>query len=524
MLDLNLDIKLPTVDAGLFNFGDVVVGDGRDLSGPRSNMLDFTQYTFPEYQAVWYHKVLCSYLDKWVSGEIKRLMIFTPPRHGKSELVSRRLPAYILGKNPDAEIISASYGSDLAKRMNKDVQRIIDSKEYRNLFPDTTLSGKNAKPDIDGGSWLRNSDMFEVVEYKGTYRGAGVGGAITGMGMHYGIIDDPVKNRQDASSPTISQAIYDWYTSTFRTRQIGDASILLTVTRWDEEDLAGRLLTIAKNDPDADQWTVVKLPAICDGSGSEDDIREEGQALWPDMYSEKSLKATKASISEADWASLYQQSPVVAGGNIYKYDWWDIEAGRNRYSVSDHRMRNQVIGRFMFVDTAMKSGMDNDYSAISVFELLPDYRIRLVDVWREKIDSAFLPDKIEELAYRWNSDERLQTVIIEDKGSGTTSIQSLRRSTAPWLANMIEEFTPAGTKEYRAKQASIWCHRDMALLPYPHESLIWYKDTIDQQDGEIFKFPNAKNDDFTDTFTMALIFLEPYLSQGWHARTESNKL
>ena len=136
----------------------------------------------PEFEESWHHLVMFDRLDKFVAGEIKRLMIFLPPRHTKSELVSRRLPAYILGRNPDAQIIAASYGSDLARRMNRDVQRIMDDDAYQRVFPNTKLFGKNIRS-VAQGTWLRNSDIFEVCEYSGVYRGAGVGAGITGMGM-----------------------------------------------------------------------------------------------------------------------------------------------------------------------------------------------------------------------------------------------------------------------------------------------------------------------------------------------------
>ncbi|MBZ0293356.1 MAG: terminase family protein, partial [Anaerolineae bacterium] len=159
----------------------------------RRTLLDFIRYTKPDYQVNWHHRLICNYLDRFIARDIENLMLFMPPRHGKSEIVSRRLPAYILGKMPDSEIIANSYSADLASRMNRDVQRIIDSLEYRELFPETQLFGRNVRTIADG-SYLRNSDIFEVVGKRGVYRSAGVGGGIVGMGFHYGIIDDPIKN------------------------------------------------------------------------------------------------------------------------------------------------------------------------------------------------------------------------------------------------------------------------------------------------------------------------------------------
>lgn len=485
------------------------------------NLLDFTKYTMPEYKANWHHVRMCEYLDRFAKGEIKRLMMFMPPGHGKSELVSRRLPAYLLGKNPKTRIISASYGADLARRMNRDVQRIIDHDLYRDVFPNTRLFGKNIRT-VATGSWLRNSDLFEVVEYGGYYRGSGVAGAITGMRMDFGIIDDPFKNRKEADSQVVRDGVWDWYTSTFRTRRAGkDSGICLTLTRWHEDDLAGRLLELQRTSPKADKWTILSLPAIAEEPLADDDVREIGQALWPGFSDEEDLEGTKASIDEYEWSSLYQQRPAPAGGALFKTEWWDAESGRNRYAIGDQAIRNQVVARWQMWDTAFKDKDGNDFSCCSTWELSPDYRIHLRHVWKEKIDSAFLPDKMTELAQDWNFDEKLTGVVVEDKGSGTTSIQTLRRTAPEWLADMIIEFTPHGTKEYRARQASVWCQRDCVVFPWPDESIGWYMDCIDDTKGELFKFPNGKNDDFVDTLTMAIIYLENFLSTGWHGRRQT---
>lgn len=292
------------------------------LVNPASeNLLDFTRYTMPDYEANWHHLVVCRYLDAFLSGDIPRLMVFMPPRHGKSELVSRRLPAYILGRNPNAQIITASYGADLARRMNRDVQRIIDDEAYQRIFPNTKLFGKNIRSAVQG-TWLRNSDIFEVCEYSGVYRGAGVGAGITGMGMNYGIIDDPLKNRKEANSLVVRDAIWDWYTSTFRTRLAPGGGILLTVTRWHEDDLPGRLLALAASDPAADQWEVINLPAVAEKPLADYDPRQVGDALWPDRFDLDDLERTRVSLGSYDWNSLYQQRPAPPEGGMFKRQWF----------------------------------------------------------------------------------------------------------------------------------------------------------------------------------------------------------
>lgn len=268
----------------------------------------------------WHHRIICAYLDKFVAGEIKRLMIFMPPQNGKSELVSRRLPAYIFGREPDAAIIASSYGTDLAQRMNRDVQRIMDSPEYGRLFPDTRLYGANIRT-VATGTWLRNSDIFEIVDHKGSYRGAGRGAGITGMGFNYGIIDDPFADREEGKSPTIRENVWEWYTSTFYTRQRKNASILITQTRWHELDLSGRLIDLAKSNPEADQWVILSFPAIAEAEHHPEDPREEGEPLWANRYPLDFLLRTKAQ-SPYEFAALFQQRPAPAEGGLLKREWF----------------------------------------------------------------------------------------------------------------------------------------------------------------------------------------------------------
>lgn len=244
-------------------------------------------------------------------------MVFMPPRHGKSELTSRRLPAFIHGRNPDARIIGASYAASLAVAMCRDVQRIIDTAEYGRIFSGTRLSGKHPA-DSSLGTYRRTSDVYEVVGHSGAYYAAGVGGGITGKGFDYGIIDDPIKGAEEADSPVIREKIWDWYNNDFMTRQQSGASILITMTRWHREDLAGRLLTQAASDPRADQWDVVSFPAQKVDDSNPDDPRQIGESLWPEQYGPDYLDKIKA--HPRTWQALYQQNPTAEGGSEWP-DW-----------------------------------------------------------------------------------------------------------------------------------------------------------------------------------------------------------
>ncbi|MBX3063594.1 MAG: terminase family protein [Anaerolineae bacterium] len=168
----------------------------------------FVQFNRPDFEFNWHHNVICDHLDRFVHGEIRRLMLMMPPRHSKTELISRQLPAYLFALNPDISIIACSHTAMLANFNNRDVRRYMEAAKYINRFPKTRL------PTAKDRNYVRQQDLFEIADRRGYYRSAGVGGAITGMGFNVGIIDDPIKNRADANSETHREMIWDWYTST----------------------------------------------------------------------------------------------------------------------------------------------------------------------------------------------------------------------------------------------------------------------------------------------------------------------
>lgn len=275
----------------------------------RSNILDFTTFTKPDYRVWWHHRRIARALDRWERGEIKRLMIFCPPQVGKSELVSRRLPAYMLGRNPSRKILSCEHSASLAEAMNRDVQRIIDDEPFRRLFPAVRLG----MPKDHGVK--RTDEIFEVVGGTGSLRSAGVRMKIAGQPAHAGIIDDPFGSMADADSAIIRQAVWEWYTNDFYARLSKDAPVLITHTRWNRDDLAGRLL-IQMADKSSDQWEIINLPAIRpDNWIDPEDPREPGEALWPDHKSVADLEVIRKQ-NPRGYAALYQQDPKAAGSEF----------------------------------------------------------------------------------------------------------------------------------------------------------------------------------------------------------------
>lgn len=434
----------------------------------RRSILEFTRYTKPDYQVNWHHAVISRYLDMFVRGELTRIMVFMPPRHGKSELVSRRLPAYLLGRNPDTQIISTSYSADLANAMNRDVQRIIDEPKYRELFPDTQLSGGRDK-------FKRTDDLFEIVGKRGSLRSAGVGGGITGMGANYIIIDDPVKNREEAESPTYRNNVWNWYTSTLYTRKEKNAAILLTVTRWHQDDLAGRLLQ-QEGEQYADKWTVIKFPAIADGKLHMDDTRQLNEALWSDKYDTEALATIKATVGTYDWSALYQQEPVSSEGGLFK---------REKFQIID-AMPTNVVKRVRFWDLAMSSKTTADYNVGGLMALCADGSIVIEDIDRAQRDWGEVEPHIAEKAI---SDGVDVEQAIEMAFYQSSAIAALLRR--PELHNHIirgvrvhtDKFTRALPFAARVEAGKVYVLRRS-----------WTQAFID----ELCSFPLGRNDDQVD--------------------------
>lgn len=448
----------------------------------RGGILAFTLATKPDYDVNWHHRLLCEYLDKFARGEIKRLIVSMPPRHGKSEQVSRRLPAYIFGINPDAQIISASYGADLASRMNRDVQRIMETPDYHRIFEGTRLNDKNIRT-VGQGSYLKNSDIFEIVGHRGVYRSAGVGGAITGMGADFAIIDDPIKNQEEADSPVYREKVWEWYTSTLYTRLEKEGSVLLTMTRWHEDDLAGRLIEQAKKDPEADQWVVLELPAIKDHDKNPLDPRAMGEALWPSKYSIARLNKIQRQGSRV-WNALYQQRPSAAAGNI-------IKRGHFRfYDTLPTNLQEIIIS----VDATFTGKSTSDYVAMQVWGRDRANKYLIDQVYAQ----LGITDTIKELLKLAHKYPRAALKLIENKANGP-AIEDLLKGEI----SGIVLWEPRGDKVARVN--AVAPQYEGGNVYYPNPALNpWVADLVE----EVVTFPNAVHDDRTDAMTMALLRLE----------------
>lgn len=295
----------------------------------RTSLLHFTSYTMPSFAPANFHKMYYGVLDRFAKKEIRKLMIFMPPQHGKSEGSTRRLPAYILGINPNTRIAMISYSASKARKFNRELQRIIDEEHYRHIFPETTLEGKFAADSTL--SYARTSDECEIVNFNGGFKTVGVGGGLTGEPVDVLIMDDIYKDAKTAWSPVVRENINDWYDSVAETRLHNDSQQLIVFTRWHEDDLAGRLI---REQGEYDEitnpngWVIVTYKAIKEGAPTEFDPRKEGEPLWPERHSLEKLEYVRKR-NPFVFESLYQQDPKPHQGLMYERGFREYDVIRN---------------------------------------------------------------------------------------------------------------------------------------------------------------------------------------------------
>lgn len=445
----------------------------------RRTLTAFGEHVYPGYITSKYTKMLASLLEKVVNGEITRLIVEIPPRHSKSVHVSELLPAYALGHNPDMRIILSSYASGLAAAFSRRVRNTIGGERYGKLFPITRLA-----PDSKAAA------SWDISGRAGGMIAAGVGSGITGHGADLLIIDDPVKDRKEAESSVRRQDVWDWYTSTARTRVHPGGAIIICQTRWHHDDLAGRLIEEQDaEDPDSEEWTVLKFPAI---ATENDDLgRSEGEPLWPERYPLEELLRIKRDVGTRDWIALYQQDPTDEEGAIFPIASWQY------YNPAEFDF-NSRFRTFQLLDTAYKDGQQNDYSVVATWTRSPDGILYARDWVRERLQFPAL-ERLAKAQYdKWKPD----VVYIEDKASGISLIQNLIAKGIP-----IQPYSPDGDKVVRAHAVTPFVESGRMMLPDAHDML---SDFLQEH----AKFPAGAHDDMVDTTTMAGIVLGRRESSG----------
>lgn len=460
----------------------------------RRRLIEFTKRFQRTYEPGWVHRDICRRLEKFlqdvIDGKSPRLMLFVPPRHGKSQLASINFPAWALGHHPELEFISSSYAISLPIGFSRKVRELIQDPAYKALFPQTQLDKNIASAE----TWATTAG--------GGYVASGVGSGITGKGANVLIVDDPVKDAESADSEVISDGIWAWYSSTFYTRAAPGAGILIIQTRWSDTDLAGRLLTQMKEDLDEgvapEPWEIIQYPAVAthdewvnaDGTITDQpktenaiQVRRKGEALHPERFPLERLERIKRSLQPRHWNALYQQNPVPDEGSYFTKDMFRFHA--NPPPISSLRM-------FAAWDLAISEKQQADYTVGVIAGLDHTDQLFVLDVMRFRGDAYKIAEAIVTSANRW----QVELVGIE-KGQ-------LEQAIRPTLLKMM--------REKRAKFAL--AEGDRALVPVTdklsrarplqgrlQQGMIYFDNTQGWCENLIFealRFPVGVHDDQVD--------------------------
>ncbi len=410
--------------------------------------------------------LLENYLLEMLNGENKRLIVSMPPRHGKSEFISKYFPAWYLGNNPDHRIILTSYESQFATQWGRQVQALMKEEFYKKIFP-IELSKKRAA-----------SGDFIIENHKGGMYCCGTGGAVTGRGANLLIIDDPVKNDEEAHSTTYRDKVYDWFRSTAFTRLEPNGGVILLMTRWHHDDLAGRLI---RDEPG--KWTHLKLPAIAEEN---DPLgRNYGQALWEERFGLDALKEIRETAGEYWFSALYQQRPSISSGGIFKrqnFLFFDEEP--QFYRTGEKLLPKTMLKKFATIDLATTTNESSDYTVCIIFGISPENDILILDVIREKIEGANHLSWIKQIFSQY---QPLQ-IGIEAVQYQISLVQMAQNEGLP-----VKQLKADKDKLSRALPIAAKVEAGKVFF---RRNAHWLGDFI----AELIQFPNAKHDDQVDAF------------------------
>jgi len=424
--------------------------------GSLSRYIELMSPTLPQPKHI--HDLIES-LEAVEQGVCDRLMVFMPPRHEKSVTVSEHFPAWLLGKHPDWRVILASYSADLAYSFSRKARNQLFDARYP--FKVSVSQGSSAV------------SAWDIQGSRGGMVSAGVGGPIMGKGGNVVIIDDPFKNYEEAYSETTRQAVWDWYTSTLYTRLEQPNAIVVVMTRWHEDDLAGRLLSATGEF--ADKWRIVNFPAI----------GEDGTRLWPERFDYDRIRAN---ITARDWNSLYQQQPIPDEGVLFKREWFrTYQPQQDGYVVDGEFVPAKSVRTAVICDLAASMKESADYTVIGAVGVTPAGELLLLDLIRKHMEGPDIVPALERMHARWGADD----VWIEKVGFQLTIIQAAIRAGLP-----VRELVPDKDKLARAFTVA-------ALMEGGRVFFRQGADWLPELMHEALAFPNGRHDDQVDVLSYA---------------------
>ena len=419
------------------------------LEFARKDLLPYAIAQMPRYKVAPHHRQVARALEDVEQGKIKRLMIFMPPRFGKSQLSSAFFPAWYLGRNPTKQIIMATYAQELADDWGRRVRDQMRDTLHKQIFPACNLRTDSAAV-----------SRLNTVE-GGNYYAVGVGGAITGRGADVFLIDDPVKGREEAESEIVRRRVRDWYQSVAYTRLMPNAAIVVVMTRWEEDDLAGWLLKEHKHE----NWHVISLPAI----------GADGTALWPEAYPLEALYNIQRTLGPREWSALYQQDPTPYTGGFFEakdFKFYDIlPAELKIYGTSDYAVTADA----------------GDYTELGVWGIDKDRNVYALDWWRGQTGAdTWINAQIDLIALHY------PLAWFGESGA-------IKRAIEPFLNKALTDrgvycnmqWIPSiNSKEIRLR--GFQAMAKMGKVYFPRKR--WVDDVLSQ----LLKFPAGKYDDAVD--------------------------
>ena len=422
--------------------------------------LDFLGKASPNHQWQPRHLVECrKYLNAVSKGEVKRLMLFLPPRHGKSEQATIHYPAYRLLRDQRLRVIVGAYNHSLACTFSRQTRRIVQRFGFG-------FAGDSNK-----------QNQWSSVHGGGLYA-VGVGSGVTGYGADLVVIDDPTKSRAEAESPTYRQRVLDWYQNDLYTRLHPGASIILIMTRWHSLDLAGQLLEEANNG--GESWDVVTLPAIAE----EQDVigRQPGDALWPERYSVEDFDRIRKAVGSYAFSALYQQSPKPRDGGFFRQEWFNVVEPQTRSGLACRGW-----------DTAATPGSGDYTAGVKIVRVGERYIV--TDAWRGQVSPGERRKRQRQIA---ELDGR-QTIQHLAQDPGSAGVDQVQSDVQNLIGFPVDSQRVTGTKEVRAMPFAAACEAGLVDI----ERGTWNRDFLD----ELCAFPTGKNDDQVDAAADAFNYL-----------------
>lgn len=429
----------------------------------RKHLNDFSILTGRDYIPNWHHEIIASeleHIEQFADRDYKILIVEVPPRHGKSQECTIDFPAWYLGKKSSREVIVSSYSGELAVEFGGKTKDKVSGSQYKNIFPTVSLrEDARAK-----GRWMTKED--------GGYTAVGVGGSITGRGADVFVIDDPVKNREEAESEVMQKKCWDWFTSTAWTRLSPHGVVFIIMTRWHRYDLVGRLL----DDKDlAPLCKVIRFPAIAE---EDESCRKAGEALWPVRYNLDALKKTRLLVGAYDFASLYQQTPILSEFQEFKPHYF-----KKRTQSEVDRLRTR---KFLTIDTALSKKASADYTGICE-NFVDSENFWNFRAWRVRMS----PKELIDFLFTRHETMRYERIGIEK----TIYYDAIR----PFLdeeMRMRDKFLPIVPLEHKEISKEV---RVRGLLPrYEAGAVFHIEGTCNDLEDELVTFPQGAHDDVAD--------------------------